>query len=135
MFLFVIIPRPTRSTRTDTLFPYPTLFRSPAPRVLPHDAMPAAIDTMPAHVTDSGPDKSADDERVATDAAGQPAIVDPAIPLVALPTTPAALDSVAPPPAGKAPARPPRFAPPTGIDRSQTPPPVHAPPPLSSRRA
>src|SRR3546814_14454994 len=23
-----MIPRPTRSTRTDTLFPYPTLFRS-----------------------------------------------------------------------------------------------------------
>src|SRR3546814_2877512 len=45
--------------------------RVPAPRVLPHDAMPAAIDTMPAHVTDSGPDKSADDDRVATDAAGQ----------------------------------------------------------------
>src|SRR3546814_3316911 len=86
--------------------------------------MPAAIDTMPAHVTDSGPDKSADDDRVATDAAGQPAIVDPAIPLVALPTITAALDSVATPPAGKAPARPPRFAAPLAIDRSQTPAPV-----------
>src|SRR3546814_16773262 len=28
MFFFVMIRRPTRSTRTDTLFPYPTLFRS-----------------------------------------------------------------------------------------------------------
>src|SRR3546814_6514850 len=28
MFLFLMIPRPPRSTRTDTLFPYTTLFRS-----------------------------------------------------------------------------------------------------------
>src|SRR3546814_1204269 len=28
MFLFVMIRRPPRSTRTDTLFPYTTLFRS-----------------------------------------------------------------------------------------------------------
>src|SRR3546814_20390637 len=28
-FFFVLIPRPPRSTRTDTLFPYTTLFRSP----------------------------------------------------------------------------------------------------------
>src|SRR3546814_10703730 len=82
--------------------------------------MPAAIDTMPAHVTDSGPDKSADDDRVATDAAGQPPIVDPAIPLVALPTITAPLDSVATPPAGKAPARPPRFAAPIAIERKNT---------------
>src|SRR3546814_11849845 len=27
-FFFLIIRRPPRSTRTDTLFPYPTLFRS-----------------------------------------------------------------------------------------------------------
>src|SRR3546814_7898139 len=27
-----MIPRPPRSTRTDTLFPYTTLFRSPQPR-------------------------------------------------------------------------------------------------------
>src|SRR3546814_16121541 len=27
-FFFLIIPRPPRSTRTDTLFPYTTLFRS-----------------------------------------------------------------------------------------------------------
>src|SRR3546814_4461534 len=29
MFFFLRIRRPTRSTRTDTLFPYTTLFRSP----------------------------------------------------------------------------------------------------------
>src|SRR3546814_1884217 len=28
LFFFLIIRRPPRSTRTDTLFPYPTLFRS-----------------------------------------------------------------------------------------------------------
>src|SRR3546814_14430640 len=28
-FLFLMIRRPPRSTRTDTLFPYTTLFRSP----------------------------------------------------------------------------------------------------------
>src|SRR3546814_13037057 len=30
-FFFLLIPRPPRSTRTDTLFPYTTLFRSPSP--------------------------------------------------------------------------------------------------------
>src|SRR3546814_18937072 len=29
-FVFLMIRRPPRSTRTDTLFPYTTLFRSPA---------------------------------------------------------------------------------------------------------
>src|SRR3546814_8537741 len=28
LFLFLMLSRPPRSTRTDTLFPYPTLFRS-----------------------------------------------------------------------------------------------------------
>src|SRR3546814_18044460 len=31
-FFFLMIRRPPRSTRTDTLFPYTTLFRSPCPR-------------------------------------------------------------------------------------------------------
>src|SRR3546814_13227037 len=31
-FFFVMIRRPPRSTRTDTLFPYTTLFRSPGRR-------------------------------------------------------------------------------------------------------
>src|SRR3546814_6888290 len=30
-FFFLMIRRPPRSTRTDTLFPYTTLFRSPQP--------------------------------------------------------------------------------------------------------
>src|SRR3546814_4790111 len=33
LFFFLIIRRPPRSTRTDTLFPYPTLFRSAFPSV------------------------------------------------------------------------------------------------------
>src|SRR3546814_4905077 len=35
LFVFLMIRRPPRSTRTDTLFPYTTLFRS-APRRRPH---------------------------------------------------------------------------------------------------
>src|SRR3546814_14106859 len=31
LFFFLMILRPPRSTRTDTLFPYTTLFRSPRP--------------------------------------------------------------------------------------------------------
>src|SRR3546814_11298319 len=38
-----MIRRPPRSTRTDTLFPYTTLFRSPAQPPAPKDA----IDAMP----------------------------------------------------------------------------------------
>src|SRR3546814_19672539 len=33
VFFFLMIRRPPRSTRTDTLFPYTTLFRSNRPRV------------------------------------------------------------------------------------------------------
>src|SRR3546814_6699392 len=33
-FFFLTIRRPPRSTRTDTLFPYTTLFRSPDPGLL-----------------------------------------------------------------------------------------------------
>src|SRR3546814_17842542 len=36
-FFFLMIRRPPRSTRTDTLFPYTTLFRSP---LRPHQAQP-----------------------------------------------------------------------------------------------
>src|SRR3546814_11331958 len=32
-FFFLMIRRPPRSTRTDTLFPYTTLFRSPGGRI------------------------------------------------------------------------------------------------------
>src|SRR3546814_16375272 len=38
-----MIRRPPRSTRTDTLFPYTTLFRSPAPRTGNADRRPAAL--------------------------------------------------------------------------------------------
>src|SRR3546814_3885998 len=34
-FFFLMIRRPPRSTRTDTLFPYTTLFRSTHPRCRP----------------------------------------------------------------------------------------------------
>src|SRR3546814_19932269 len=33
LFFFLMIRRPPRSTRTDTLFPYTTLFRSAAPDI------------------------------------------------------------------------------------------------------
>src|SRR3546814_14134771 len=33
-FFFLMIRRPPRSTRTDTLFPYTTLFRSPLGRIV-----------------------------------------------------------------------------------------------------
>src|SRR3546814_12835239 len=39
LFFFLMIRRPPRSTRTDTLFPYTTLFRS---SVEPHLALPRA---------------------------------------------------------------------------------------------
>src|SRR3546814_14407499 len=41
-----MIRRPPRATRTDTLFPYTTLFRSPHPASSPATASPAAIGTI-----------------------------------------------------------------------------------------
>src|SRR3546814_11876061 len=38
-FFFLMIRRPPRSTRTDTLFPYTTLFRSPRDRALADGAI------------------------------------------------------------------------------------------------
>src|SRR3546814_19714505 len=38
LFFFLMIRRPPRSTRTDTLFPYTTLFRSPSPPPQPRPA-------------------------------------------------------------------------------------------------
>src|SRR3546814_11937705 len=35
-FFLLMIPRPPRSTRTDTLFPYTTLFRSQDPGTIPN---------------------------------------------------------------------------------------------------
>src|SRR3546814_15880111 len=37
LFFFLMIRRPPRSPRTDTLYPYPTLFRSPLPEEKPYD--------------------------------------------------------------------------------------------------
>src|SRR3546814_2175122 len=39
-FFFLRIRRPPRSTRTDTLFPYPTLFRSPRTHSAPVRVLP-----------------------------------------------------------------------------------------------
>src|SRR3546814_16121191 len=38
LFFFLMIRRPPRSTRTDTLFPYTTLFRSPVSHVSLYEA-------------------------------------------------------------------------------------------------
>src|SRR3546814_13776935 len=43
LFFFLMIRRPPRSTRTDTLFPYTTLFRS-------HHRLDAVDQRRPAHV-------------------------------------------------------------------------------------
>src|SRR3546814_3430653 len=43
MFFFLMIRRPPRSTRTDTLFPYTTLFRSSLLRAL---AYPARLELL-----------------------------------------------------------------------------------------
>src|SRR3546814_9823917 len=43
-----MLRRPPRSTRTDTLFPYTTLFRSPRLRDLPHRLMQLRTAIAPA---------------------------------------------------------------------------------------
>src|SRR3546814_7990297 len=51
-FFFLMIRRPPRSTRTDTLFPYTTLFRSllpPSMAEFQHPGMPAP-DSMPGRL-------------------------------------------------------------------------------------
>src|SRR3546814_18796477 len=47
LFFFLMIRRPPRSTRTDTLFPYTTLFRSrrPSPRSPPPSTKPPSPPT------------------------------------------------------------------------------------------
>src|SRR3546814_1842395 len=42
-----MIRRPPRSTRTDTLFPYTTLFRSPDDPARPHGARPGDVRRRP----------------------------------------------------------------------------------------
>src|SRR3546814_14908887 len=46
MFFFLMIRRPPRSTRTDTLFPYTTLFRSDDVRGLANPDAAAAADIV-----------------------------------------------------------------------------------------
>src|SRR3546814_12339464 len=46
LFFFVMIRRPPRSTRTDTLFPYTTLFRS-SPRPRGHFIQAIMSNTLP----------------------------------------------------------------------------------------
>src|SRR3546814_14161600 len=44
LFFFLRIRRPPRSTRTDTLFPYTTLFRSVQTRALARDGPDGGVD-------------------------------------------------------------------------------------------
>src|SRR3546814_8278508 len=46
-FFFLMIRRPPRSTRTDTLFPYTTLFRSEQHPLQPHRLSEAEADQPP----------------------------------------------------------------------------------------
>src|SRR3546814_16518962 len=46
MCFFLMIPRPPRSTRTDTLSPYTTLVRSPRHRSCFVEGVPAAADVV-----------------------------------------------------------------------------------------
>src|SRR3546814_3096955 len=46
LFFFLMIRRPPRSTRTDTLFPYTTLFRSPSIRRASSTAAPRTAASM-----------------------------------------------------------------------------------------
>src|SRR3546814_1094702 len=59
LFFFLMIRRPPRSTRTDTLFPYTTLFRSdPRPRVRPSPSRassPARAPRRQAQFEDDAP--------------------------------------------------------------------------------
>src|SRR3546814_13574561 len=48
-FFFLMLRRPPRSTRTDTLFPYPTLFRSIDKVVLPA-CIPTGITFSPENI-------------------------------------------------------------------------------------
>src|SRR3546814_12146345 len=48
LFLFLIIRRPPRSTRTDTLFPYTTLFRSGCDLLLKGTKVDGVYDSDPA---------------------------------------------------------------------------------------
>src|SRR3546814_2287119 len=47
LFVFLMRRRPPRSTRTDTLFPYTTLVRSPGESAAPSRPLPGALGSPP----------------------------------------------------------------------------------------
>src|SRR3546814_5843876 len=67
-FFFIMIRRPPRTTRTDTLFPYTTLFRSGCRRV--HHPRPRTEERRPARRARGPADP---DRRLAPAAARRPA--------------------------------------------------------------
>src|SRR3546814_12353812 len=54
IFFFLMIRRPPRSTRTDTLFPYTTLFRSADEIAAPAEAAARRIKALRAAATRAG---------------------------------------------------------------------------------
>src|SRR3546814_6611957 len=56
VFFFLIIRRPPRSTRTDTLFPYTTLFRSSLRTVIIPNFAAAVLVRRLSVATDAAPD-------------------------------------------------------------------------------
>src|SRR3546814_1128413 len=58
-FFFLMIRRPPRSTRTDTLFPYTTLFRSPAPVRPDDDAVTGFVFKVQANMNPAHRDRIA----------------------------------------------------------------------------
>src|SRR3546814_2380156 len=69
MFFFLMLRRPPRSTRTDTLFPYTTLFRSAWTSALPCEKLLAVLDEhgVPAGRIFTAPDMLTDPQYVARD--------------------------------------------------------------------
>src|SRR3546814_17163803 len=57
-FFFLMIRRPPRSTRTDTLFPYTTLFRSATFERILNGELPDGTQIGDAATRDSGRDRS-----------------------------------------------------------------------------
>src|SRR3546814_19752224 len=66
-FFFLMIRRPPRSTRTDTLFPYTTLFRSGCGRRRHRRGRPAEEETATADDEDCG-ESAGDGEPTGSDA-------------------------------------------------------------------